>query len=82
MKEFTEIKKAVKEDAEQTAENRRFFILNGYMPTWAEEHRTDPDRGLKANSTETRWKQYQAGTIDVYKRQGYLPCLFSPARAA
>ena len=67
MKEFTEIKKAVKEDAEQTAENRRFFILNGYMPTWAEEHRTDPDRGLKANSTETRWKQYQAGTISREK---------------
>ena len=51
VKEFTEIKKIVLEDAEQTAENRRFFILNGYMPTWAEEHHGDLDRGLKQYST-------------------------------
>lgn len=63
VKEFTEIKKAVKEDAEQTAENRRFFILNGYMPTWAEEHRGEPDRGLRQYSTARRWEQYKAGEI-------------------
>lgn len=63
VKEFTEIKKAVKEDAEQTAENRRFFILNGYMPTWAEEHHGDLDRGLKQYSTARRWEQYKAGEI-------------------
>lgn len=63
VKEFTEIKKAVKEDAEQTAENRRFFILNGYMPTWAEEHHGDIDRGLKQYSTARRWEQYKAGEI-------------------
>lgn len=63
VKEFTEIKKAVKEDAEQTAENRCFFILNGYMPTWAEEHHEDLDRGLKQYSTARRWEQYKAGEI-------------------
>ena len=63
VKEFTEIKKAVMEDAEQTAENRRFFILNGYMPTWAEEHHGDLDRGLKQYSTARRWEQYKAGEI-------------------
>lgn len=63
MKEFTEIKKTVMEDAEQTAENRRFFILNGYIPTWAEEHRGDLDRGLKQYSTARRWEQYKAGEI-------------------
>lgn len=63
VKEFTEIKKAVKEDAEQTAENRRFFILNGYMPTWAEEHHGDLDRGLKQYSTARRWEQYKVGEI-------------------
>lgn len=63
VKEFTEIKKIVLEDAEQTAENRRFFILNGYMPTWAEEHHGDLDRGLKQYSTARRWEQYKAGEI-------------------
>ena len=63
MKEFTEIKKIVLEDAGQTAENRRFFILNGYMPTWAEEHHGDLDRGLKQYSTARRWEQYKAGEI-------------------
>lgn len=63
VKEFTEIKKAVMEDAEQTSENRRFFILNGYMPTWAEEHHGDLDRGLKQYSTARRWEQYKAGEI-------------------
>lgn len=63
VKEFTEIKKAVTEDAEQTAENRRFFILNGYMPTWAEEHHREADRGLKEYSTARRWEQYKAGEI-------------------
>lgn len=63
VKEFAEIKKAVMEDAEKTAENRRFFILNGYMPTWAEEHHGDIDRGLKQYSTARRWEQYKAGEI-------------------
>ena len=61
VKEFTEIKKAVMEDAEQTSENRRFFILNGYMPTWAEEHHGDLDRGLKQYSTARRWEQRSPG---------------------
>lgn len=63
VKEFTEIKKAVKEDAEQTAENCRFYIVNGYLPTWAEEHHGDLDRGLKQYSTARRWEQYKAGEI-------------------
>ncbi len=67
MKEFTEIKKIVTEDAQTTADNRRFYILNGYMPSWANEHHTDPDRGLKEYSTETRWNQYKAGTISREK---------------
>lgn len=61
--EFTEIKKIVIEDSNTRKENRAFYILNGYMPTWAEEHRTDSDRGLKDYSTETRWTQYTRGEI-------------------
>lgn len=63
MTEFTEIKKIVIEDSNARKENRAFYILNGYMPTWAEEHRTDSDRGLKEYSTETRWTQYTRGEI-------------------
>lgn len=63
MKEFTEIKKIVTEDSNKRQENTAFYIENGYFPTWAEEHHTDPDRGLKEYSTETRWNQYRAGTI-------------------
>ena len=61
MKEFIEIKKIVTEDAQTTADNRRFYILNGYMPSWANEHHTDPDKGLKEYSTCHRWEQYKAG---------------------
>ena len=67
MKEFTMIEKRITEEAEKNTIDTVFYIENGYFPTWAEEHRTDPDRGLKANSTETRWKQYQAGTISREK---------------
>lgn len=67
MKEFAMIEKRITEEAEKNTADTVFYIENGYFPTWAEEHRTDPDRGLKANSTETRWKQYQAGTISREK---------------
>ena len=33
------------------------------MPTWAEEHHRDLDRGLKQYSTARRWEQYKAGEI-------------------
>lgn len=67
MTEFKMLKKRITEEAEKNTANTVFYIENGFFPTWAEEHRTDPDRGLKANSTETRWKQYQAGTISREK---------------
>ena len=67
MKEFAMIEKRITEEAERNTADTVFYIENGYFPTWAEEHRTDPDRGLKANSTETRWNQYKAGTISREK---------------
>lgn len=67
MKEFAMIEKRITEEAERNTADTVFYIENGYFPTWAEEHRTDPDRGLKANSTETRWNQYQAGIISREK---------------
>lgn len=67
MKDFAMIEKNVREDHEKHTTDTAFYIENGYFPTWAEEHRTDPDRGLKDNSTKIRWKQYQAGTISREK---------------
>ncbi len=63
MKEFTTIKQEVAEDSQQIAENRAFYIANGYMKSWAEEHRQQSDNGLKEYSTARRWEQYQAGEI-------------------
>lgn len=63
MKEFAMIEKRITEEAEKNTADTVFYIENGYFPTWAQEHRTDPDRGLKAHSTAHRWAQYTAGEI-------------------
>lgn len=67
MKEFAMLEKRVIEESEKKTANTIFYIENGYFPTWAEEHHTDPDRGLKDNSTETRWGQYKSGIISREK---------------
>lgn len=67
MKEFKMIKQRVIEESEKNTADTVFYIENGYFPTWAVEHRTDVDRGLKANSTETRWEQYKSGKISREK---------------
>lgn len=67
MRKFVLLEKRVLAESEKKTADTIFYIENGYFPTWAEEHRTDPDRGLKANSTETRWNQYKAGTISREK---------------
>lgn len=43
------------------------FVKRGYFPDWAEEHRTDPERGLKQYSTPAKWAAYQTGKIDRRK---------------
>ena len=71
MQKFTIIKQEVAEDSRQTAENRAFYIANGYMKSWAEEHRQQSDNGLKEYSTARRWEQYQAGEITREKAVEY-----------
>lgn len=61
--EFETLAAEVSEDREKRAADTVFYIKNGFFPTWAQEHRTDPDRGLKAHSTAHRWAQYTAGEI-------------------
>ena len=47
------------------------YIERGYMPSWAAEHQTDPDRGLKQYSTARRWEQYQRGEITREQAERY-----------
>ena len=54
-------------DAEKQQHENIYYIHNGYFEHWAPEHRTDPDRGIKAYSTELKWKQYQNGKISREK---------------
>lgn len=63
MTEYKNIKNEVITDSETRKNNTAFYVLNGYMPTWAAEHRGDPDRGLREYSTATRWEQYKNGRI-------------------
>ena len=63
MTEYKNIKNEVITDSESRKNNTAFYILNGYMPTWAAEHHGDLDRGLQEYSTATRWEQYKNGRI-------------------
>lgn len=47
------------------------YIHKGYFESWAPEHRNDADRGIKAYSTDLRWKQYQDGKISREKAVEY-----------
>lgn len=57
----------IRADEQRRKENTAFYILRGYMPTWAERERTEGDRGLRQYSTPRRWEQYQRGEIDREK---------------
>lgn len=54
-----ELRKAHEKKMEETA----FYIENGYFPTWAEENRKNPERGLEAYSTPAKLEAYKAGKI-------------------
>ena len=60
---FEHLKNALAAERKAREENTRFYIANGYWPTWAEEHRRNPDGGLQRHSTPAKWAAYQAGTL-------------------
>ena len=64
---FENLKNDYLKDRAQQRANTHCFIENGYFPTWHEENRVFSDRGLKENSTATRWEQYTAGKISREK---------------
>lgn len=60
---FENLKKAFIDSREAEKERCRFYIVNGWYPTWAEEHHDNPDRGLEKYSTPAKWDAYKAGTL-------------------
>lgn len=63
MTNFTALNQRLIEDADKHLQDTIFYIENGFLPSWAEEHRTNPDRGIEAYITPLRWTQYQDGII-------------------
>lgn len=64
---FENLKNALTAEADRRTADKAFYILHGFMPSWAEEHRQPSDKGLKEYSTATRWNQYNAGTLSREK---------------
>lgn len=64
---FDLLKARVLSNAEKDKEKNRFFIENGFLPTWNENEQNNPDRGIERYSTESKWKAYQAGTLSRKK---------------
>lgn len=64
---FNNLKNALVMEQANSYNDTLDYINNGYYSTWAEEHRTDKDRGLKEFSTAAKWEQYKAGTISREK---------------
>lgn len=60
---FENLKKALHEEYESNSAAVSFYVENGYMPTWAEENRKNPDAGLERHSTPAKWYAYKSGTI-------------------
>lgn len=60
---FQHIRAEIERERAEQIENTRYCIEHGFFPTWAEEHRTTPDRGLKYYSTAAKWDAYTAGKI-------------------
>lgn len=64
---FPMLAQAIEAEAVERERVRRFYIENGYCPTWAEEHRQNPDKGLQKYSTPAKWEAYKAGTLSREK---------------
>ena len=60
---FGRIRKELDREHAARLANSRHYIEKGFFPTWAEEHRHDADRGLKAYSTPAKWDAYTTGTL-------------------
>lgn len=64
---FPHLSAEIRTEYETRRKDAAHFVQFGFMPSWAEEHRTDPDRGLRQYSTPAKWAAYQAGTLSREK---------------
>lgn len=64
---FERLRKEYLQDRKAQKEKNTFFIIHGFMESWADEHKEENDNGLKRYSTDLRWEQYTAGKIDREK---------------
>lgn len=61
---FPHLRAALITERGAQAERTAHYIKFGYMPTWAESNRNDPDQGIKQYATAHTWDQYRRGEID------------------
>lgn len=71
MTKYNAIENEVRESYKEKGKNIRFYIHHGYMASWADEYKKESDEGIKKNSTDYRWKQYQSGKISREKAVEY-----------
>ena len=67
VKMFENLEKAVAAETAEKVNTLVFYIENGFCPSWAVEHRQNPDRGLEEHSTPAKWEAYKAGTLSREK---------------
>lgn len=60
---YENIRKIFLADKENTRNKRTFYIENGFFPSWAEEHKNDPNRGIREYLTTLMWDKYRNGEI-------------------
>lgn len=60
---FEYLRSLLLQEKEAKKENAKFYIENGYMPTWPEKDRVQGDHGLHVYSTAAKWEAYQAGKL-------------------
>ena len=57
------LQKRIETETELRKAQSRFYIENGYCESWSDEHKKPGDDGIRRYCTDTRWNQYNAGSI-------------------
>lgn len=60
---FPKIRREIARHYNAKRKEYAFFVRKGYFPHWAEEHRTNPDQGLRQYLTPTKLAAYQSGQL-------------------
>lgn len=63
MTTYNYLRKAVEHTTAQGLKDTILYIKNGFYPSWAQEHHTDRERGIKEYSTPKAWENYKAGKL-------------------